>query len=173
MTMKNVPGRSPLALLLALAGCAAPQPLDTHRLIPGPHAAIRDAHGNLVARATSTIVVGGLRWRIDGVALRPGTYGLHIHQTGRCDLPDFTGAGPHWNPTGRRHGRHNPQGPHFGDLSNMVVDANGRGVIEAVIGGDPMDGDGAAVVIHANPDDERTDPSGNSGARIACGVLSY
>ena len=111
--------------------------------------------------------------------MRAGTYGAHVHAVGRCDGPDFTTAGPHWNPTGQQHGKNNPQGMHKGDLPNLFVGADGRGVLEInlpaawVAGGNAplLDADGAAVVVHERADDYRTDPSGNSGARIACGVL--
>ena len=105
----------------------------------------------------------------------PGTHGAHVHTVGRCDPPAFETAGSHWNPTTMKHGTMNPQGPHQGDLPNLVVDGGGRGTIGATIPGATLasllDADGAAVVIHASADDLRTDPSGNSGGRIACGVL--
>ena len=116
--------------------------------------------------------------------LPPGVHGVHIHAVGRCDRPSFASAGPHWNPTGRQHGHQNPAGFHAGDLGNVTVDAAGRLVADvlapgarirpnspgpaALIGGP----DGASLVIHAAPDNERTDPSGNSGDRIACAVLA-
>jgi superoxide dismutase, Cu-Zn family len=108
----------------------------------------------------------------------PGTYGVHVHALGRCDGPAFTTAGPHWNPTTRQHGRLNPQGTHHGDLPNLVVGADGSGRFEADLPGSSggegglMDADGASLVVHARADDERTDPSGNSGDRIACAVLN-
>jgi Cu-Zn family superoxide dismutase len=122
---------------------------------------------------------GSLLVSVHGVNLPPGTHGAHIHAVGRCDQPDFASAGPHWNPTGRQHGRENPAGAHMGDLPNLVIGANGRGSLEFNIpggwmrrGANPvLDADGAAFVIHAAADDHRTDPSGNSGARIACAVL--
>ncbi len=129
--------------------------------------------------ASVTQEAGGLRVRITSDGLPPGNHGAHLHTTGECDAPDFTRAGPHWNPTGRLHGSENPQGPHLGDIPNLLVGADGRGVVEYTIRGARLEGgdgslldvDGAAVVIHASADDYRTDPSGNSGARIACGVL--
>jgi Cu-Zn family superoxide dismutase len=108
-----------------------------------------------------------------------GTYAAHVHTTGACNPPDFTSAGPHWNPTGAQHGKDNPAGMHKGDLPNLIVGANGRGSLEFVIAattltGGPdalLDADGAALVVHAQADDYRSDPAGNAGARIACGVL--
>lgn len=112
--------------------------------------------------------------RVDAQGLPPGVHGMHIHATGRCDPPDFSSAQGHWNPSGRAHGSANPAGPHAGDLPNLLVGAAGTGVAEFRLppsAGPLFDHDGAAVVIHAAADDLRTDPSGNSGARIACGVL--
>jgi Cu-Zn family superoxide dismutase len=100
---------------------------------------------------------------------------------GRCDAPDFATAGAHHNPAGRKHGLENPQGPHAGDLPNIVVNANEEAVVDLALVRPSsetsalaglLDADGAAIVIHATADDQRTDPSGNSGARIACGVLA-
>jgi Cu-Zn family superoxide dismutase len=110
-------------------------------------------------------------------------HGIHVHTVGRCDGPGFESAGPHWNPTNRRHGMNNPQGPHGGDLPNVTVAANGvLGETVTLVGADLttppgvpgalIDADGAALVIHAQADDYVTDPSGNSGARIACAVIT-
>jgi Cu-Zn family superoxide dismutase len=132
-----------------------------------------------MARATATQVGDSIRVKVEAAGLRPGTYGAHVHMTGRCDPPDFASAGPHWNPTGQQHGKNNPRGMHKGDLPNLFVGTDGRGSFETTVprtsltgGATPLlDSDGASVVVHAAPDDYRTDPSGNSGARIACGVL--
>lgn len=105
---------------------------------------------------------------------------VSIYTIGRCDTPGFTSAGPHWNPTGKMHGRDAPNGPHMGDLPNLIAGTDGNGRLEATIPGARLEGgatplldaDGAAIVIHATADDCRTDPSGNSGARIACGAFS-
>jgi Cu-Zn family superoxide dismutase len=145
------------------------------------NADLRDSQGRSRARATVEQSGDSLRVRIEAVAMSPGTYGTHIHSVGRCDPPGFTTAGPHWNPIGQMHGKDNPKGMHKGDLPNLMVGADGRGSFEYTIpnatlsGMNPsklVDEDGAAVVIHAKPDDYRTDPSGNSGDRIACGVLN-
>ena len=110
----------------------------------------------------------------------PGTYGVHLHETGKCDGPDFKSAGGHFNPGHRQHGHDNPLGAHTGDLPNLVVGADGHGSFTeqlpdlTLTGGTAplLDADGAAVVVHAQADDYKTDPSGNSGARIACGALA-
>lgn len=146
---------------------------------PPPIIELRKADGALAARAMLYPSRGGLEVRVQAAGLDPGRYGAHIHTLGRCEGPAFESAGPHWNPAGRQHGSENPQGPHQGDLPNLEVTADGAGRLEfripdAALRGGPnpiLDGDGAALVIHAQPDDYRTDPSGNSGARIACGVL--
>jgi len=97
---------------------------------------------------------------------------LHLHAVGRCEGPKFDSAGPHWNPAGRQHGHLNPAGSHLGDLPNLTVSANGRGALNFLVRGGLVDADGTALVIHAKPDDYRTDPSGSSGDRIACAVLA-
>lgn len=103
--------------------------------------------------------------------------GLHLHAVGKCEAP-FTSAGPHLNPGAHQHGKDNPQGAHLGDLPNITIDKAGLGTASASLGldgaaidADLFDADGTAIVLHAAADDYRTDPSGNSGARVACGVL--
>jgi Cu-Zn family superoxide dismutase len=141
---------------------------------------LRDAEGRTRARATAETSGDSLRIRVEAVAMVPGAYGTHLHAVGRCDPPGFESAGPHWNPTGQMHGKDNHKGMHKGDLPNLVVGTDGRGSFEYTVPNAGLsgmlptsliDGDGASVVIHAAPDDYRTDPSGKSGARIACGVL--
>lgn len=138
-------------------------------------AMLKSAEGVDVGRATASDVAGGLRFTVDGKALPPGTHGIHVHTTGLCDAPGFTTAGGHWNPTSAKHGSMNPQGPHEGDLPNLIIGADGRGTVGVTIPGATMaglmDADGAAFVVHAGPDDLMTDPAGNSGGRIACGVF--
>ncbi|NJC32835.1 Cu-Zn family superoxide dismutase [Sphingomonas jejuensis] len=142
-------------------------------------AMLKDASGADRGEATLTQVGDAVRINISATGLEAGERGYHIHTTGRCEGPAFESAGGHWNPTDRQHGRDNPQGQHLGDLPNLTIGADGRGTIEATIqnatltgGTNPvLDDDGAAVMIHAGPDDYRTDPSGDSGSRIACGVV--
>ena len=140
---------------------------------------LRRADGNLAARAMVWQGQAGIEVRVQAAGLAAGHYGVHLHAAGRCEGPGFDSAGPHWNPTGRAHGKLNPAGHHLGDLDNLDVDETGAGRLEfriagAEIGGAQglFDADNAAIVIHAAADDYRTDPSGNSGARIACGVLA-
>jgi Cu-Zn family superoxide dismutase len=165
------------ACALALAGCNEDK-LETGTPLPGaPSAAamLRTADGADVGRATATDAAGGLRVTVDVKDLPAGTHGAHAHTVGRCDAPTFETAGPHWNPTSMKHGTMNPQGPHYGDMPNIIIDSGGRGTVAATIPGATLagllDADGAAFVIHAGPDDLKTDPSGNSGGRIACGVF--
>lgn len=113
---------------------------------------------------------------VDG--LKTGTYGMHIHETGKCEGPDYKSAGAHWNPAAKQHGAQNPSGPHGGDLENLVAtNAQASRLERQLTGikltgeGGLMDADGAAFIIHALPDDMKTDPSGNSGDRIICGVF--
>ena len=118
---------------------------------------------------------GGVSFHIEARGLSHGIHGIHVHSVGRCDPPDFASAGPHWNPLGRQHGLNNPAGPHAGDMRNVEVEANGVLETTVTLPGASMasllDADGAALVLHASPDDYVSDPSGNSGTRIACAVL--
>lgn len=117
-----------------------------------------------------------LSGRLSG--LPPGEHGIHLHTVGQCDAPKFEGAGDHWNPTNRKHGKNTPGGPHFGDLPNITVGQDGSVSLETTTpggtlrgGAAALDDDGSAVVVHAKRDDYKTQPSGNSGDRIACGVI--
>jgi len=172
---------SAVATLALLGGCA-PMGAPTAGEAPAGRvfASLFDAAGSPRGEASITTSSDGLRLAISGMDLPPGAHGFHIHTIGRCDGPDFATAGPHWNPTGHKHGRDNPEGAHMGDLPNLLIGTDGRGTLEIDLPGASLsagaaallDADGAAIVIHAAPDDMKTDPSGNSGARIACGVFS-
>lgn len=165
---------------LALAGCANMGGGSSTNKLPAADASAQlfDARGADRGRADFYKTTTGLRVELVARGFAAGTYGMHIHTTGQCTPPDFTSAGPHWNPTGAQHGRDNPMGAHHGDLPNLVIDdgAIGRATL-TLVGtrltgeGGVLDADGAAFVIHAGPDDMKTDPSGNSGARVACGVI--
>lgn len=159
-----------IGLAVMVAGCAHPKSGPS-----GVNAQLQDPAGRAVGQARLEQRSGGvsLSMRVEGVS--PGTHGVHVHAVGRCEVPAFTSAGPHWNPTGRQHGKDNPTGMHKGDLPNLTVGSDGRGSLSFMLDGavlaDMLDADGAALVVHAAADDYRTDPSGNSGARIACGVI--
>jgi Cu-Zn family superoxide dismutase len=159
-----------LILPLLLAACstvAEPQ--------GGPPMPLINASGQTIGTVRAWQTAGGVTFRIQASGLPHGVHGVHVHAIGKCDPPDFASAGPHWNPTGKKHGMSNPAGPHAGDLPNVVVKANGvlgaTLVLSAASMSSLIDADGAALVIHAAADDNMTDPSGNSGARIACAVL--
>ncbi len=178
MGSKGLMGMTALAALAGmLAGCQTDRSRDaaTAASYRTAVATMRTAANADAGRATATEVEGGLRFTLDARNLPPGTHGAHIHMVGRCDAPDFTTAGSHWNPAAKQHGTMNPQGPHAGDLPNLIVGTDGRGTIGITVPGATMDGlldaDGGAMLVHATADDLKTDPSGNSGARIACGVF--
>ena len=162
------------SLGLALGGCmhmSAKGEPDA----PVATATLAAADGSPRGAAAITMVGGAMRMTVHATGLSPGVHGVHIHAVGKCDAPDFASAGGHWNPTMKQHGANNPMGAHDGDLPNMTADAEGKASLTVAVQGSRdalFDADGAAVVIHADPDDYTTDPSGKSGARIACGVLA-
>lgn len=159
------------ALLVALGGCAT-----TSSEQGTATAEVHSAAGTRLGVLSFVAENGTTRIRGTLENVPAGTHGLHIHAVGEC-TPPFTTAGPHFNPTGVPHGRAQAQGGHAGDLPNVVAAADGRVQVDAVAraplrgNGGILDADGAAVVLHENADDERTDPAGNAGARIACGVI--
>ena len=172
----------PVAVAVAsvvAAGCTRREGVEAVPPASQAKAELVDARGRVLARALARENGGGLTVNVEAEELPTGTYGAHVHAVGRCDGPAFESAGPHWNPSERQHGSQNAQGHHLGDLPNLMVGADGQGSFEFTIAGAALSGsaralldrDGSALVIHAGPDDYRTDPSGNSGARIACGVL--
>lgn len=142
-------------------------------------AVIIDANGLPIGKATLKMSKKkGLQLSVSVKGLPSGDKGIHIHAIGSCAAPDFAGAGPHWNPHGKMHGLESADGPHSGDMPNLRVNRRGKAKLkhdfpEGQLKGDTgvMDADGGAIVIHAQSDDQRTDPSGNSGKRIACGIF--
>jgi Cu-Zn family superoxide dismutase len=163
------------AAVLGLAGCAGAGGLADTRTVT-----LHDTSGSAVGTALLTPAAEGVQVTLNTSGIPAGVHGVHVHQTGQCTPPDFASAGGHFNPASRQHGTENPAGPHAGDLPNITVDANGRGTMSGVAPGVTLAGSGAhslrkpggtALVVHAGADDYRTDPSGNSGARIACGVI--
>lgn len=164
--------------LLAAAGIVP----AAHALTASPvmaHAGLVDAQGASKG-SVEIIEKGGLEVTVKAIGLTPGVHGVHIHTVGTCTAPDFASAGGHWNPTAKHHGMENPDGAHMGDLPNITIGADGTGTLTFTVpggslsGGDTplLDADGAAIVVHAGPDDMKTDPSGNSGGRVACGVIA-
>jgi Cu-Zn family superoxide dismutase len=171
----------PRALLAAmpfvlLAGCQTVGEVPTERVgsatlkfASGLPAGTAQFYGNATQVSVALALTG----------FTPGVHGMHLHMVGKCEGPDFTSAGGHLNPGGHQHGTENPQGSHLGDLPNVTIDSSGSGVLNAAVVGSRedvlaalFDGDGTAIVVHAGPDDYKTDPSGNSGGRQACGVVT-
>jgi Cu-Zn family superoxide dismutase len=162
----------PIAALMLVAGATAAA--QGPRVLTGAAADLVKANGDRIGAVRIQPRGNEILVTINLVRAAPGRYGIHIHDVGRCSGPGFEGAGPHWNPTARHHGRLNPAGHHLGDLPNIEVGSNGRGALRFTINhtlNSLIDADGASVVLHGGADDERTDPSGNSGARVACGAL--
>jgi superoxide dismutase, Cu-Zn family len=142
---------------------------------PGATATLKDAKGNDIGTLMLTDSASGIAISGHLMHLPPGEHGIHLHAVGQCDAP-FTTAGPHWNPANKKHGTENPAGPHAGDMMNITVgaDSSAQVAVMSTSGmlADLMDADGAAMVVHAKADDYKTDPSGNSGDRIACGIVN-
>ena len=136
--------------------------------------------GRLLGSVTVSEDPAGLVMNLSGIGMPAGVHGIHLHEKGLCDGPKFESAGAHWNPANKKHGRDNPQGAHAGDLANLTVAADGTATVSVPIAGVKMssgammlaDADGTALVIHAKADDYKTDPSGDSGDRIACAVVA-
>lgn len=181
------------AIPVLLAGCNAPDasPPPVEGDVPAAGAAkpnaneaaageravadLKTATGEAAGKATATTASGRVMLTLEVEGLSPGQHGVHVHMTGKCDAPKFESAGGHWNPADAHHGLEAPAGQHAGDMPNLVVEQNGRGTLAYELHGATfaglMDSDGSAMVVHASADDQKTDPSGNSGDRIACGIF--
>lgn len=170
--------------LLAWTAFAA-VPMFAQSEVNGATAELRDAQGQMVGNATLLgSGAGGVKVQVSlngFTSAAAGEHGIHIHAVGKCEAPGFTTAGGHFNPATKKHGLNSPEGYHAGDMPNLIMNANGSATYETTVSDITLDAgaansifdaDGSAVVIHAGPDDMVTDPAGNSGARIACGVLT-
>jgi Cu-Zn family superoxide dismutase len=174
----------PAALLvLGLAACGSPEPAQepaaeaTAAAEPREAVApLQTAEGEPAGSATATALGDTVSISLAVENLPPGEHGVHVHMIGACEAPGFESAGAHWNPVNQTHGLEDPPGQHAGDMPNLTVAEDGTGTLEYQLVGGSFDGlldaDGSAFVVHAMPDDQMTDPSGNSGDRIACGVFA-
>lgn len=158
------------ALALASAAHAAPGDKATSQ--------IKDRNGKALGTVTLTETPQGVLITGELTQLPPGPHGFHVHAVGRCE-PPFTSAGGHFNPDGKKHGFHEASGSHAGDLPNLHASSDGKAAADLMAVGLSLSGekgildqDGAAIVIHAKADDYKTDPAGDSGDRIACGIVT-
>ncbi len=168
-----------VALTLSLSACRMPYFPGLTSPPPAAGVTLRDSSGRVVGNAVLLQQGDGVRILLDLTGVTPGSKAVHLHEVGQCDAPNFDSAGAHFNPKKAEHGTENPRGPHAGDLPNITVDATGHGHLEVTnprvtLKPGPaslLNGRGTALVVHEGPDDMRTEPAGNSGPRIACGVI--
>lgn len=174
-----------LSLLIFVAGCSffdkkeekvavtASSPLTATAKVIGAN---NESYGNAYLQEEDN----GVMMTLALTGLPPGTHGIHIHEVGKCEPPKFESAGAHFNPTNKEHGKLNPNGYHLGDLPNLEIGEDGNVDLNFLAEGltlqkdqpnSLLDSDGSAIVIHESADDYKTDPAGNSGARIACGAI--
>jgi superoxide dismutase, Cu-Zn family len=167
-----------ILILPVIASCATLKSADSKAVSEVITADLARADGSWAGVVTISKRSDGIFLSLSADAPMAGTFGMHLHTVGKCQAPDFTSAGAHWNPGMKQHGRDNPMGAHSGDLPNVVAGADKKLTLEYKLPGIMLEGegglldaDGATLVIHEKADDYLTDPSGNSGKRIICGVF--
>ncbi|MFC0215447.1 superoxide dismutase family protein [Paenibacillus chartarius] len=185
--MKHTALLSLLGAAMMTSGCAlfqAPEAKETNAAAaPAPAevtVGLIDNQGRPVGQAQLKQLQHGVLIDVKATGLTPGLHGFHIHETGKCVLPDFKSAGAHFNPGAKKHGHDNPAGPHAGDIPNLVAEADGSAQAQFIVTtvtlkknapNSLLKAGGTALVIHAGVDDLATDPAGNAGDRIVCGVI--
>lgn len=140
---------------------------------------IINGSGKKIGTAMFMVVPGGVKVDVKVIGLKAGQHGIHIHEFGKCDTPTFTSAGEHFRPNEHKHGLKNAEGSHNGDMQNIVIDKKGKGTYMVTnkmlsIGSEMnsiVRSGGTAIVIHEKADDQKSQPSGNAGKRVACGVI--
>jgi len=195
MTSPRLPLIAAVSIAALISACQKPQEPAANEMAAAndmsamneaaPGAAMQpaqllDGAGKAIGQVEMSEDANGVTLKVTAAGLPAGTHGVHLHEKGMCEGPKFESAGAHWNPAGKQHGRDNPMGAHLGDLANMEAadgaEASSTYLVTGVTMGGTQnalaDADGTSLVVHAKADDYKTDPSGNSGDRIACAVIA-